>query len=73
MKLALQLGLIPGQTTSDKAKWAADHGVEGIELGVFSVSNAQLRAQADEINGVVPICSVCANAMPEGNAPRRII
>ena len=66
MKIALQLGLIPGQTNADKAKWAADHGVQGIELGVFGVSNAELRRQADEINGVVPICSVCANATPDG-------
>ena len=66
MKIALQLGLIPGQTTADKAKWAADHGVQGIELGVFNVSNAELRGQADDINGLVPICSVCANATPDG-------
>ena len=66
MKIALQLGLIPGTTTADKAKWAADNGVAGIELGVFNVSNEQLRQQADDINGLVPICSVCANATPEG-------
>ena len=66
MKIALQLGLIPGKTTADKAKWAADHGVQGIELGVFGVSNAELRKQADDINGLVPICSVCANAQPDG-------
>ena len=68
MKIALQLGLIPGQSTADKSKWAADQGVEGIELGVFGVSNAELRRQADEINGRVPISSVCANATPEGVA-----
>ncbi len=66
MKIALQLGLIPGKTTADKAKWAKDHGVEGIELGVFGVSNAELRRQADEINGLVQISSVCANAQPDG-------
>lgn len=66
MKIALQLGLIPGTTTADKAKWAADHGVQGIELGVFGVSNAELRQQADEINGILPISSVCANASPDG-------
>ena len=66
MKIALQLGLIPGKTTADKAKWAADHGVSGIELGVFGVSNAELRQQADDINGLVPISSVCANASPDG-------
>jgi sugar phosphate isomerase/epimerase len=68
MKLALQLSLIPGQTVSDKAKWALDHGVQGIELGAFGTSNEKLRSQADEINGVLPICSVCANATPEGVA-----
>lgn len=66
MKIALQLGLIPGETTADRAKWAADHGVQGIELGVFNVSNDELRRQADEINSLVPICSVCANATPDG-------
>ena len=66
MKLALQLGLIPGKNPFDKAKWARDHGVQGIELGASGTSNARLREQADEINGVVPICSVCANATPDG-------
>ena len=68
MKIALQLGLIPGKTTTEKAKWAADHGIAGIELGVFGVSNAELRRQADDINGLVPISSVCANAAPDGTA-----
>ena len=66
MKIALQLGLIPGTTTADKAKWAKDHGAQGIELGVFGVSNDELRRQADEINGVLPISSVCANVTPDG-------
>ncbi len=66
MKISLQLGLIPGQNPSDKAKWAADHGVQGIELGAIGVTNAQLRAQADEIGGILPISSVCANATPDG-------
>ncbi len=66
MKIALQLGLIPGSNVADKAKWAQDHGVEGIELGAIGVTNEKLRQQADEINGMVPICSVCANATPDG-------
>lgn len=66
MKIAVQLGLLPGSEVADKAKWAQDHGVEGIELGVFGVSNEQLRRQADEINGLVPITSVCGNATPDG-------
>ena len=66
MKIALQLGLIPGKTTADKAKWAKDYGALGIELGVFGVSNDELRRQADEINGILPISSVCANAASDG-------
>ncbi len=66
MKIALQLGLIPGKTTADKAHWAKDHGAQGIELGVFGVSNDELRRQGDEINGVLPISSVCANAQLDG-------
>ncbi|RYX82357.1 sugar phosphate isomerase/epimerase [bacterium] len=68
MKIALQLGLIPGQTTSDKAKWAKDHGVEGIELGAIGGPHEQLYRQAEEINGLVPICSVCGNSRIDGSA-----
>ena len=66
MKIALQLGLIPGQTTSDKAKWCHDHGVEGIELGVFGTAHSELYRQAEEINGLEPVCSVCGNSQPDG-------
>ncbi len=66
MKVALQMGLIPGSSTSDKAKWARDHGVEGLELGANSAHN--LKRTADEVNGQVPICSVCGNADVEGNS-----
>ena len=66
MKIAVQLGLLPGANVAEQAKWAFDHGVEGIELGAFGVSNEKLRRQADEINGIVPISSVCANAQPDG-------
>lgn len=31
-EIALQLSLILGKKTADKAKWAADYGVQGIEL-----------------------------------------
>ncbi|PQV64720.1 Sugar phosphate isomerase/epimerase [Abditibacterium utsteinense] len=64
MKLALQLSLTPGKTPGDKARWAKDHGVQGLELN--AASNASLRAQADEIGDILPICSVCANATLEG-------
>jgi sugar phosphate isomerase/epimerase len=67
MKIALQLGLIPGASTSDKAKWAADHGVEGLELSAFTGKGVDgMRETSDQINGLVPICSVCGNAEPEG-------
>jgi sugar phosphate isomerase/epimerase len=66
MKVAVQLGLLPGQSTRDKAKWAADHGVQGIELSAFSGGVDSMRAIVDEINGLVPVCSVCGNATLDG-------
>ena len=68
MKIALQLGLIPGQTVSDKAKWAKDNGVEGIEVGAIGGAHEELYRQAEEINGLVPICSVCGNSRTDGSA-----
>lgn len=68
MKIALQLGLIPGQSTADKAKWAKDNGVEGIELGAIGGPHEELYRQAEEINGLVPICSVCGNSRTDGSA-----
>jgi sugar phosphate isomerase/epimerase len=66
VKIAVQSGLLPGETNADKAKWARDHGVEGIELGAWG-GLGKMRREADEINGVVPISSVCGNADAEGN------
>ena len=68
MKIALQLGLIPGQTTADKAKWAFDNGVEGIEVGAIGGPHEELYRQAEEINGLVPICSACGNSRTDGSA-----
>jgi sugar phosphate isomerase/epimerase len=69
MKIALQMGLIPGTSTSDKAKWARDHGVEGLELSAFTGKGVEgMKQTAEEINGVVPICSVCGNATLEGKS-----
>lgn len=62
MKLAVQLTLLPGETPRDKAKWALDHGLDGIELNVWGIGLSGVRRQADEISGLVPISSVCANA-----------
>ena len=68
MKLALQLSLIPGKNTLDKVKWAKDQGVEAIELSSF-VGGAmpdRLYEMADEMQGVLPVCSVCGNATRDG-------
>lgn len=67
MKIALQLGLIPGTTTADKAKWAHDNGVEGIELGVWGGGLEKCQRDAEAIKGLVQIASVCGNADPDGN------
>jgi sugar phosphate isomerase/epimerase len=65
MKIAVQIRLLPGDTLADKAKWGRDHGVEGLELGNGKAE--KLRKEAEEINGIVPICSVCGNADVDGN------
>lgn len=65
LKIAVQLGLLPGDNARDKAKWAADHGVEGIELGAWGGLD-KMRREAEEIGGLVPISSVCGNADATG-------
>ena len=35
MKIALQLGLLPGDSVADKISWAADHNVDGIEISAW--------------------------------------
>jgi sugar phosphate isomerase/epimerase len=65
MKVAVQLGLLPGGSTPDKVKWAKDHGVQGIELSAYSLVDG-LKKIADDINGELPICSVCGNATVDG-------
>lgn len=67
MKIAVQIGLLPGATTADKAKWARDHGVEGLELSAWSGIEA-MRREADAMQGIVPVCSVCGNAEPDGGS-----
>lgn len=66
MKVAVQLGLLPGGNNSDKAKWAKDHGVQGIELSAFSGGVENMKKIVEEINGLVPVCSVCGNADKDG-------
>jgi len=67
MKIAVQLNLLPGDTPKDKAKWAKDHGVEGIELSVFAPGGlARMQREADEIGDTLPLCSVCGNLNSDG-------
>lgn len=66
MKIAVQLSLLPGNTVATQAKWAHDHGVEGIELGVWGGGLEKMRRDAEEINGLVPISSVCGNSDATG-------
>jgi sugar phosphate isomerase/epimerase len=62
MKLALQLGLIPGSSLGDKQKWAADNGVEGIEISAGSYRPEQHdQALKDFENSPVPVVSICGN------------
>ncbi len=69
MKIAVQLTLLPGSTPKEKAHWAKEHGVEGIELLAFGGGGlARMRREADEIAGILPLCSVCGNADVDGNA-----
>lgn len=62
MKIALQMGLIPGANIADKQRWAADHGVEGLEIGAGECqadrADATLRAYE---NSPVPVVSICGN------------
>nr|CAA9222307.1 D-tagatose 3-epimerase [uncultured Armatimonadetes bacterium] len=62
MKIALQTGLIPGGTIEDKQRWAADHGVEGLEIGSgeCSAEKADATLHAYE-NSPVPVVSICGN------------
>ena len=66
MKIALQLGLLPGQNTREKAQCAVDHGVEAIEVGIWPNGLEGMKQAADEINGLIPISSVCGNADATG-------
>lgn len=72
MKLVLQIGLIPGGDPAEKAQWAKDNGVEGLEISAFSGLDAMKR-EAAAINGVLPITSVCGNAAPDGNSSFRFL
>lgn len=67
MKLVLQLGLIPGNTSQERAMWASDHGVDGIELGAWTGLD-NLRRDADECQQYLPITSICGNCDVNGKS-----
>ncbi|GMV79649.1 MAG: xylose isomerase [Planctomycetota bacterium] len=63
MKIAVQTGLLPGKELSDKLKWAADHGVEGIEISAWQYRPPALdQALRDYEHSPVPVVSICGNA-----------
>jgi len=63
MKIALQLGLLPGKNVKEKQKWAADHKVEGIEISAWDYRPDGIpQALKDFENSPVPVVSVCGNA-----------
>jgi sugar phosphate isomerase/epimerase len=67
MKIAVQLTLLPGDSPKDKARWAKDHGVQGIELTVFAPGGlARMQREAEDIGGILPLCSVCGNLNTDG-------
>ena len=66
MTISVQLGLLPGNTPAEQARWAADHGAEAIELSAWGGVD-KLRREADSIHGILPISSVCGNCDAEGN------
>lgn len=67
MKIAVQLSLLPGDSSKDKAKWAKDHGVEGIELSVFAPGGlVRMQREAEDIGSILPPCSVCGNLNTDG-------
>ncbi len=62
MKIALQLGLLPGESVADKIGWAADHGVEGIEISAWNYKVDQIpQAKKDFEKSSVPVVSICGN------------
>ncbi|MFA6174111.1 MAG: sugar phosphate isomerase/epimerase family protein [Kiritimatiellales bacterium] len=62
MKIAMQLWLIPGKTVADKQKWAADNGVDGIEISANDYPVNQFdQARRDFENSPVSVSSICGN------------
>jgi sugar phosphate isomerase/epimerase len=65
LKIVLQLGLIPGDSTLEKVTWARDTGVDGIELGAWGGID-QLRRDADICQNILPVTSICGNCDDTG-------
>lgn len=62
MKIVVQLGLLPGQTVADKQRWAADHGVEGIEVPARAYPIEEFdRFRQDFAGSPVPLTTICGN------------
>jgi len=62
MKIAMQLGLIPGRTVTDKQKWALDNGLDGIEISANDYPVDRLdQARRDFESSPVPVSSICGN------------
>lgn len=67
MKIAVQLTLLPGSTPNDKANWARDHGVDGIELVTWGEGGLErMKGEADTITNILPITSICGNLNSDG-------
>ncbi len=62
MKISMQLGLIPGGTVADKQQWAADNGLDGIEISANDYLVDRLdQARRDFESSPVPVSSICGN------------
>jgi sugar phosphate isomerase/epimerase len=62
MKIAVQLTLLPGSTPDDKARWAKDHGVDGIELVCWGGGSIdRIAREAETVLKHLPVSSICGN------------
>jgi sugar phosphate isomerase/epimerase len=62
MKIAVQLTLLPGATTADKARWAKDHAIDGVELVCWGGGGlARIAAEAEAVRTFLPVSSICGN------------
>jgi sugar phosphate isomerase/epimerase len=63
MKIAVQLGLIPGASVADKQKWALDNAVDGIEISAWDYPVDKIdQARRDFADSRVPVSSICGNS-----------